>query len=210
MKKTFVSINVLLLVIICLCVTGCGMRSTQKRTASRDAQSQSTTPSADPAKEETSSETLSKTKMDMGFYSTNPNEIKKKLKSYPNKYLSKEDALQQNILLHSYENFVQMREIWEDFVTHFRECQKEHIDYQQSLLIVSYTVEGDAIYTYVYNHNGSLFVYEDGSRDQYGAGSPYYFQTDRITLKKYSEDKTSYAEYKIGSGEDCRYLIWEL
>ena len=99
MKKTFVSINVLLLVIICLCVTGCGMRSTQKRTASRDAQSQSATPSVDPAKEEASSETLSKTKMDMGFYSTNPNEIKKKLKLLIKKSLFIKEILKQLLLM---------------------------------------------------------------------------------------------------------------
>lgn len=211
-------------VVICFYVTGCGMQSRQNSTASSNTQKQSfvpskatTAPTSDgtvrlssdaPGNKSDSLETLSAPQMDMGFYSTDPDKIKKKLKSYPNKYISKENALKQKILL--YEDSKQMREIWEDFVAHFRKCQKMHIAYQQALLIVSYTVEGDAIYTYVYNENGSLFVYDDGSRDRYGDGSSYYFQTDKLTLKKYSKNKASYAEYKIGSGKECWSLIWKV
>lgn len=199
MKKMYVTNAVLLSIVFILCLAGCGRQSTQTHTASEHVPSRTAAPDGDMTPQ-----------MDMGFYSMDPKEIQKKLKSYPNKYFSEDEARKRKLVLHSLENFKQMREIWEDFVAHFHKCQKDHSDFQQSILVVSYTVEGDAIYTYLYHHNGSLFVYEDGSRDAYGDGSPYYFQTNKVTLKKYTEDKRNFAEYKVGKGEKCLYFTWQL
>ena len=239
MKKFAVTITALLTASLCLGLSGCGMQSTQNHTPASDAQSSATSPSSsqtqgstaslssnkaqNPTASPSSSEqpqssasttptTLSTPPMDMGFYSTDPHEVKKKLKTYPNKVImSVDQAVKQKILLHSFlVDTQEMRKIWEDFVARVHKCQKEHLKYQQSLLVVTYTDEGDAIYAYVYNHNGTLFVYEDGSRDEYGDRASYYFQTDKITRKKYTSQERVFDKYKIGTGDDSWDLIWEL
>lgn len=238
MRKFAATITALLTASLCLGLSGCGMQSTQNRTPASDAQSSTTSsassqtqgstaslspnkaqnPTASPSSEQpqisasTTPTTLSTPPMDMGFYSTDPHEIKKKLKTYPNKVImSVEQASKQKILLHSFlVDTQEMRKIWEDFVARVHKCQKEHLEYQQSLLVVTYTDEGDAIYAYVYNHNGTLFVYEDGSRDEYGDRASYYFQTDKISRKKYTSQERVFDKYKIGTGDDSWRLIWEL
>lgn len=191
----------------------------QSSTASPSSSERTQNPTASPSSSEqpqssasTTPTTLSTPPMDMGFYSTDPHEVKKKLKTYPNKVImSVDQAVKQKILLHSFlVDTQEMRKIWEDFVARVHKCQKEHLKYQQSLLVVTYTDEGDAIYAYVYNHNGTLFVYEDGSRDEYGDRASYYFQTDKITRKKYTSQERVFDKYKIGTGDDSWRLIWEL
>lgn len=224
LKKFAATITVLLTASLCLGLSGCGIQNTQNSTPASDAQSSTTSSAssqtqgstASPSSEQpqssasTSSTTLSTPPMDMGFYSTDPHEVKKKLKTYPNKaIMSVEQAVKQKILLHSFlVDTQEMRKIWEDFVARVHKCQKEHLKYQQSLLVVTYTDEGDAIYTYIYNHNGTLFVYEDGSRDEYGDRASYYFQTDKITRKKYTSQEGVFDKYKIGTGNDSWRLIW--
>ena len=144
----------------------------------------------------------SKAKLDTGFYSKDKEKVAAWLKKYPARYDSEKAAYQEKVLLFGYQENRMGKEALEEFLEKWQECRKEKISYQQSIVVLLYTVEGDPIYSYLLNDSGSVYIYEDASRDRYGSGS-YEWMTDTFHKKEYKEDGIKYTEYYFGKGEDC-------
>lgn len=148
---------------------------------------------------------MSKGSADPGFYSKDKEKIAAWLKKYPDQYDSEEDAYQNQVLLFGYCENKKGKEALDEFVTRWKACKKENISYQQALVVLQYTVEGDPIYSYLLNDSGTIYIYEDASRDAYGGGE-YEWKTKEIHKKTYQEEGRKYTEYRFGKKDDSYSL----
>lgn len=130
-----------------------------------------------------------KTDNDVIFYNNVPvygesgkNKIKKYLASLPDK-LTEKKAKKMGIIIESfdYRKKNKFKDEWLDFYKYVKKgedaCRNGNASayfenqYMAAIVVLSYTVEGDACYKYVSFINGEYYVYNDSSRDKYKAGS---------------------------------------
>ena len=61
------------------------------------------------------------------------------------------------------------------YISHKNIKRTFHVSMQHYTFAVQFTVEGDAIYDYILNKDGVLYIYEDTSRDAYAGGNTSRF-----------------------------------
>lgn len=113
--------------------------------------------------------------------------VREYLKEMPDGYLSFREAKQLGIIREDHVNNKQKEkeyfgEQWLSFYSNSKESKdilegKREKDigtvYEDAVVIVHYTIEGDPIYKYIsYSYrDGTFYLYEDASRDRFGCGS---------------------------------------
>ncbi len=132
--------------------------------------------------------------------------IKKYLSSLPDE-ITVTEAKKKGIIISAYDSKVnkQFQKDWMDFYKYARAGEKEYnskyeavICYakahnKRAIVLLSYTVEGDACYTYVSFINGTYYVLNDSSRDKYKASSWDGYSNLMVykSLRKYKPDKST-------------------
>lgn len=118
--------------------------------------------------------------------------IKKYLSSLPDKITVKK-AKKKGIVISTYDDKInrQFQKDWMDFYKYARTGEKKYN--KRAIVLLSYTVEGDACYTYLSFINGQYYVLSDSSRDKYKAGSWDGYSDLMVykSLRKYTPDKTA-------------------
>lgn len=146
--------------------------------------------------------------------------IKKYLASLPDS-ISEKEALKKGIVIQVYnkekeKNFLNM---WQDFYKYTREgeeaenqkgnvikCYEE--PFSAAIVILKYTMEGDACYTYISFKENEYYVYIDDSRDKFGChkSSVYDGYTEVGTFKSLRKRK-----YIVKDGnEEYRSIIYSV
>ena len=147
-------------------------------------------------------------KMDAKWYSTNKAAIQKRLASYPASYSSVNAAAKKQVLMiptinSSAKQTQTAAAILNEFVSRFQKCKKQQLSYKQALVIVQFTVEGDAIYDYILNKDGTLYIYEDTSRDAYAGGNTSRFiRTTTVRKTSQKTDGNQLITYEFGPADN--------
>ena len=153
-------------------------------------------------------------KMDAKWYSTNEAAIQKRLASYPASYSSVNAAAKKQVLMiptinSSAKQAQTATAILNEFVSRFQKCKKKQLSYKQALVIVQFTVEGDAIYDYILNKDGVLYIYEDTSRDAYAGGNTSRFiRTATVRKTVQNKEDNQLITYEFGPADNnCRITL---
>ena len=147
-------------------------------------------------------------KMDAKWYSTNEAAIQKRLASYPASYSSANAAAKKQVLMiptinSSAKQAQTATAILNEFVSRFQKCKKKQLSYKQALVIVQFTVEGDAIYDYILNKDGVLYIYEDTSRDAYAGGNTSRFiRTTTVRKTVQNKEDNQLITYEFGPADN--------
>lgn len=164
-----------------------------------------------------------KRKNDVVFYNNVPvysknekKKIRKYLASLPDN-LTEKKAKEMGIVIetYSYKKKNKFKNEWLDFYKYvkkgediFRTGKPAYVEYQYmaAIVVLKYTIEGDACYDYISFINGEYYVYSDSSRDKYKAGSwdgyseigIYKFLKKRnVEYKESDKDKYLSIEYTL-------------
>ena len=93
--------------------------------------------------------------------------------------------------------------ILNEFVSRFQKCKKKQLSYKQALVILQFTVEGDAIYDYILNKDGVLYIYEDTSRDAYAGGNTSRFiRTATVRKTVQNKEDNQLITYEFGPADN--------
>ena len=147
-------------------------------------------------------------KMDAKWYSTNESAIQKRLASYPASYSSANAAAKKQVLMiptinSSAKQAQTATAILNEFVSRFQKCKKKQLSYKQALVIVQFTVEGDAIYDYILNKDGVLYIYEDTSRDAYAGGhTSRFIRTTTVRKTVQNKENNQLITYEFGLADN--------
>ena len=147
-------------------------------------------------------------KMDAKWYSTNEAAIQKRLASYPASYSSANAAAKKQVLMiptinSSAKQAQTATATLNEFVSRFQKCKKKQLSYKQALVIVQFTVEGDAIYDYILNKDGVLYIYEDTSRDAYAGGNTSRFiRTTTVRKTVQNKENNQLITYEFGPADN--------
>lgn len=164
-----------------------------------------------------------KKKDDVIFYNNIPvysknekKKIKKYLASLPDN-LTEKKAKEMGIVIEGYDyrKKNKFKNEWLDFYKYvkkgediFRTGKPAYFEYQYmaAIVVLKYTVEGDACYDYISFINGEYYVYSDSSRDKYRAsswdgyseiGTYKFLKKFKVEYKTLDKDKYLSIEYSL-------------
>lgn len=105
-----------------------------------------------------------------------------------NKDLSISNATKKNMIVIKNEEIVGNKELWDDFNNNVKNKKED------SIIIVQYTAQEDAILTYLSYINDKFFMIRDESRDRYReVRDEDYYKYDFKYMKIFEENKQIYA-----------------
>ncbi len=105
-----------------------------------------------------------------------------------NKDLSINNATKKNMIVIKNEEIVGNKELWDDFNNNVKNKKED------SIIIVQYTAQEDAILTYLSYINDKFFMVRDESRDRYrDVRDEDYYKYDFKYMKIFEENKQIYA-----------------
>ena len=105
-----------------------------------------------------------------------------------NKDLSINNATKKNMIVIKNEEIVGNKELWDDFNNNVKNKKED------SIIIVQYTAQEDAILTYLSYINDKFFMIRDESRDRYrDVRDEDYYKYDFKYMKIFEENKQIYA-----------------
>lgn len=105
-----------------------------------------------------------------------------------NKDLSISNAAKKNMIVIKNEEIVGNKELWDDFNNNVKNKKED------SIIIVQYTAQEDAILTYLSYINDKFFMIRDESRDRYReVKDEDYYKYDFKYMKIFEENKQIYA-----------------
>ena len=163
-----------------------------------------------------------KKKSDVFLYNNVPvygksekNKIKKYLASLPCSITEKK-AKEMGILIESYDyrKKNKFKDEWLSFYKYVKKgedvCRRAHIcparQYMAAIVVLKYTIEGDACYEYISFIDGEYYVYSDSSRDKYKAstwegyseiGTYKFLKKCKVEYKTLDKDKYLSIEYSL-------------
>lgn len=117
------------------------------------------------------------------------NEIIEVLKNYGNnKDLLINSAIKKNMMVIKNEEIVGNRNLWDEFNNNIKNKQED------SIIIVQYTEQEDAVLTYLSYSNSKFFMIKDESRDKYrDVRDKDYYEYDFKYMKLFEDNNKIYA-----------------